>query len=321
MDCSDQALFERMNLINTQKKRTILALSIILIVAGGICPRLAATSTSRGNGILIVWPTNNASFGVGTIVKIKADVTEPESSILRVQFFAGTNLLGTVTNAPFNIIWQVDHNPASHWSAGFWDLKTVVEDKSGAINESAIVHVGFSLDPQIPVVPISTPTNGTMLPEGVHFLFGAEVLASAGDSGPVEFFLGTNSLGILQQEGPLSATNLPFSVVVSNLVEGQYDLSVRFRGLNDLFCSCQRITNIIRIVRLGIRSAILADDGSLQFEVVTSFPGTQTIIQSSTNLLNWTSISTNIPTGNFFNLTNTTAFAGVHWFRASIAPN
>ena len=41
-------------------------------------------------------------------------------------------------------------------------------------------------------------------------------------------------------------------------------------------------------------------DGRLQFEVVTSFPGKETIIQSSENLLDWLSISTNQPSSNTF---------------------
>jgi peptidyl-tRNA hydrolase len=90
-------------------------------------------------------------------------------------------------------------------------------------------------------------------------------------------------------------------VIVSNLVEGEYKLTVRYGGQNGSRCiSCQLATNTIRVVRLGVRTPVLTSDGQVQFEVVTSFPGRETIIQASSNLLDWLAVSTNRPCTNAF---------------------
>lgn len=140
-----------------------------------------------------------------------------------------------------------------------------------------------------------------MYPSPATFTFSAEVLASEGDTGPVEFFVGTNSVGIVDQGGVLTATTPPSSLTVSNLSEGQYKLSVRYRGLNGGYCiPCLWNTDTIRVVRLGAQLPSVTRDSRLQFEVVTSLPGKETIIQASPNLVDWAPISTNRPATNTF---------------------
>jgi len=182
-------------------------------------------------------------------------------------------------------------------------LTAVATDRSGAKFQSPPVEIGYSSTiPPLPVVEIVSPQNGAMLSAPATFIFGAEVLASvSGDAGPVEFFLGTNSLGQVDGGATLQATTPPSSLVVSNLPSGEYKLSVRYRGGDGRFCfSCDLLTNTIRVVNLGIRPPTITGDHRLQFEAVTSFPGRQTITQSSLDLRDWFPFATNYPSSNSF---------------------
>ena len=112
---------------------------------------------------------------------------------------------------------------------------------------------------------------------------------------------GTNSVGIVDNASGLTPDTPPSSLTLSNLAEGKYTLSVRYLGLDGIFCvSCLLATNTIQVVKLGVRAPGLTSDNRLEFEVLTSFPGEVTLIEASENLGDWTPILTNQPSSNRF---------------------
>jgi hypothetical protein len=117
--------------------------------------------------------------------------------------------------------------------------------------------------------------------------FTAELLASWGEAGPVEFFVGTNSVGLVDQGGLLAADTAPVTVTLTNLSEGIYPFTVRYRGVGGMDCACFLKTNTIRVVQVGLRQPSVNPDGGLGFEVVTAFPGKPLLIQSSEDFVSW----------------------------------
>jgi len=250
------------------------------------------------------------------LIKIKADVTDPDGTVAQVQFFAKTNLIGVVTNQPFNLVWQVILPGVNN---GPLDLLAAAVDNLGAATESESVPVWYYTGAvPAPVVDITSPRDGGIFASPATFVFSAEVLASLGVVGPLEFFVGTNSVGLVDQGGFLTATTPPSSVTVSNLLEGDYNLSVAFRGQNGSYCHCGSIT--IHVVQLGVQLPSVIPDGRLRFEVVTSFPGKLTIIQASPNLMDWVPISTNQPTSNSFTFTATAPATNSQRFYRVLVP-
>src|SRR5438105_399301 len=72
---------------------------------------LACAQTGPGNcspQVSILWPAPGDLFRAGLFIKIKADAKDPDGSVSKVQFLADTNVIGVVTNQPFNLVWQVD---------------------------------------------------------------------------------------------------------------------------------------------------------------------------------------------------------------------
>src|SRR5437763_825063 len=50
--------------------------------------------------VQIVFPPPHVIFGYADSIQIRARAFDPDGTISQVQFFAGTNLIGIVTNAP-----------------------------------------------------------------------------------------------------------------------------------------------------------------------------------------------------------------------------
>src|SRR6266404_6182462 len=249
--------------------------------------------------VSILWPTPDDRFSSGIFIKVKAGLTDPDGSVSEMQFFANTNLIGIVTNQPFNLVWQVILPGVEN---GQFDLKTVAVENLGAKTEYAPVRLGYYTGfPPAPVLDITSPRDGTLAASPATFVFSAELLATLWATGPVEFFVDTNSVGLVVQGGTFSPTTPLNSVTVSNLLEGDYKLSVAYRGQNGGYCHCGSTT--IHVVKLGVQLPSVAPDGRLQFEVVTSFPGKSTIIQASPNLPDWLPVSTNQPSSNSFTFT------------------
>jgi len=303
--------------------RTAMACAVLLLAV--VLPRAQGQSgpTNFPPQISILWPRADDSiqfrfFTCCVRIKIKAEASDPDGSIAQVQFFAaddffGKRLIGAVTNPPFNLVWSSD-------LVSTVDLTTVAVDNLGARTESAPARVFFGETGPDSAVEILSPGLGTLFAAPATFLFSGEVMAGYGVLGPVEFFVGTNSVGIVDQGGFLTATTPPVSVMVSNLAEGQYDLTVRLRDTNS-YCTCLFRTNTIQVVKLGIRPPTITTNGGLQFEVVTSFPRQPNLVQTSTNLVDWVSISTNVPAGNSFIFTEPLdAIAARRFYRAWVPP-
>jgi hypothetical protein len=275
-------------------------------------------STSRPPLVSISWPLTNCSssyiFGPGTSFKIKADASDPDGSISYVQFFANSELIGVVSNAPFTVVWGKD---AAH---GAWTLTAVAVDDSGAQAQADPVQVvslgGF---PTPPVFSITSPHDGIVFAAPASFEFSVELLASyLADTGSVEFFLGTNSLGTVTQTGPLTASTPLYTLNVTDVPEGDYVLNVKKDGLSVRYASCKSI--IIRVGKLGLQSPRLSLDRRFEFDVVTSFPTNQNIIVASSNLLNWVPISTNVPSSNTFTFTEPSPATNAPRFYRAVVP-
>ena len=270
--------------------------------------------------VRIVWPVSGMSFGTGSYIKVKV-MPSAGSDTSEVRFFEGTNLIGTVTQSPFNVIWKIriGQNFAP------WEFTAVARDRQGATQTSVPVNItSFNGAPPSPVIQISSPGQGEMFAAPAQFEIRAEQLASVGDAGPVEFFLDGGSLGVVDRSGWFTEASSYYSMSATNLAEGDHTLSVKYLGSNGQYCECSSVP--VRVVKLGIHAPRIASscgalDGRVEFEVVTSFPGKPTIIQVSTNFVDWSAISTNIPPGNTFTFVEASpANLSKRWYRAIVPP-
>jgi len=288
------------------------------IVTLAICQLSGARAQTSGPPqVSIVWPTSPFQLS-SMCIKLKAEATSPGASITNVEFFADqTNSLGAVGIPPFSHVWNgVLTNPVNR---DFFALTAVARDSAGLNATSAPVTVYFVVGPPYAILAMNSPTSGAVFAASDTIQMGAELLASPCDTGPEEFFVGTNSVGIVNTNGAnetFSDATPVFSLAVSNLAEGNYRLGVQYLGLGP--CTCGSVD--VRIVKLAAVSPRIAAGTDFQFDVVTSFAGKPNVIEVSTNLLNWMAISTNQPPTSIFTFTDTAPVADLTRFYRVLVP-
>jgi len=102
--CRPHALMRRSGRIFKQALGLLLLWGILEAGAGVLPAEAPAVAISHNASI--VWPISDMVFRGGSFIKIKVEATTGLGTG-DVRFFASTNLIGSVAQAPFNLIWQL----------------------------------------------------------------------------------------------------------------------------------------------------------------------------------------------------------------------
>jgi plastocyanin len=200
--------------------------------------------------------------------------------------------------------------------SGLWDSGTLNNHQTYTLDTSSIsagtypyfcsvdYNLGMSGTLIITNPPIGAPTVSITNPvTGAKFLAPANITlkASASDTDAsvtnVQFFSGATSLG--------NVTTAPFNFTVNNLAAGNYSFTAKaFDNLGATTNSTA--VNIFVETNAKITSAALLTGGSFQF-TLNGIAGQTYAIETSSNLLNWSALFTNVAPANVFNVTDVTS--------------
>jgi len=159
-------------------------------------------------------------------------------------------------------------------------------------------------------VSILFPTTNSVVGGPTNLVIQVSATDSDGTIARVDFFLGTAQAGTL--------TNGPFNLALTNLTAGNYNVHARatdnFGGTTDS-----------GVVAFKVGSSMVAPqvlgDGSFQFTLDGSATGVTNLIQVSTDLVNWTTIRTNVFNGGPVQFTDSaSAGAARRYYRVVQAP-
>jgi subtilisin family serine protease len=158
----------------------------------------------------ITSPTEGAAL-VGTVT-ISATAGNP-SKVLRVQFYAGTRLLGTDYTSPYSVSWNTAAEPV-----GAYTLTTRAYDNAGNVEVSPPVNVTVARDTTAPTVSITSPSAGATVRGSVT------VQASATDNAQVsrvEYFVDGSLIG--------TSSSSPYAISwnPSAVADGDHTLTAR----------------------------------------------------------------------------------------------
>ncbi len=133
----------------------------------------SATKTSAGVNVTVsanalpsvalLLPRDGQRFATGGTIDLIASANDADGSIARVEFYAGTTLLATVTSAPYTYSWA---NVAS----GTYSLSARVVDNRGAVISStpaAVVVAPLALTVTSPAPTRALPPTSCWLPERI----------------------------------------------------------------------------------------------------------------------------------------------------------
>ena len=161
--------------------------------------------------VALTAPANGASYTAPATISCAASATANGHTLTSVQFYNGTNLLGTDTSSPYSFTW-------TNVSAGSYSLTARLIYDSGSTLDSTAVSVSVTNLP-LPVIALTAPANGASYTAPATISCAASATANGHTLTSVQFYNGTNLLG----------TNIssPYSFTWTNVSAGSYSLTAR----------------------------------------------------------------------------------------------
>ena len=182
-------------------------------------PQLIVTTSASPNSAPTVAMTNplgGASFTSPANITVSANATDSDGTISKVDFYAGTVLIGTATAAPYQIAW----GPVSE---GSYSLTAVATDDSSASTVSSAVAITVNPPNILPSVTLDSPLGGTTFSAGSNIVLSATANDLDGTIGQVEFFAGALLVGT----ATVPTSGAVYSVTWTNVNSGAYALTAK----------------------------------------------------------------------------------------------
>jgi uncharacterized protein (DUF2141 family) len=91
---------------------------------------ITVSAPNQPPSVSLTSPANGATFSAPATITVSASASDTDGTVSKVDFFAGTTLIGTDTSSPYGITW-------SNVTAGSYALTAVATDNAGATTTSA----------------------------------------------------------------------------------------------------------------------------------------------------------------------------------------
>ncbi|HUR47685.1 MAG TPA: FG-GAP-like repeat-containing protein, partial [Candidatus Saccharimonadales bacterium] len=214
-------------------------------------------------------PTDGAIYTTGEDVAITANASDSDGSISRVSFFSGTNLLGTVTNAPYTILWP-------NVQLGSYVLRAKAFDNLGDFTTSDPIVVRV-VPGAAPVVESFSPLSGpigtavSIIGSNFNSIAANNVVYFGGVRGVVTAASSTNLIVTV----PAGATYQPITVTSRGLsCAAKVPFIVTFIGAQQVRfeTGVDYSTENASVLRETLLTADLDGDGRLDLSCITQ-PG------------------------------------------------
>lgn len=163
--------------------------------------------------------------------------------------------------------------------------------------------------PPVPTVNLTSPTNGQVFVAPATVTLTANATVSGGSVTNVGFFVN----GALAGNDPSN----PFSTVTGSLAAGNYALTA-VATAGGISATSAVVTITVGTPPPGL-SAPLAGNNQFTFDY-TANPGLSYVVESSSNLVNWIPLATNVAASSPVHFTNNIIPNGSRYFRVGRLP-
>ena len=250
--------------------------------------------------VTITNPASGAVFAAPANVTIAANATVSSGTVTNVQFFTNNVLLGSVQAPPFALT-------ANSLAAGGYALKAVAT-AAGISATSAVVNITVV---SAPTVSITNPANGAVFAAPASVNITADASVSGGTVTNVAFFANAAPLG--------SVTVAPFNLSSSPLAAGSYSLAAVATASGLSSTSAVVNVTVVNPVAVSLAGANV-NGGQFAFNY-TADPGLAYVVQSSSNLLDWVSLATNVASSSPVPFSDSFDSTGIKFYRVGRLPN
>jgi RHS repeat-associated protein len=152
-------------------------------------------------------PASGSVFNPPANITVTANAADADGTIAKVDFYAGTTLIGTALSAPYSVTWA---DPAP----GTYSLAALATDNDGAATTSIAVSIRVNAPP---TVSLTGPTNGASFTAPATVPLAASATDTDGTIAKVEFFQDTTLIA--------SVTTPPYTFSWTNVAQGSYTLT------------------------------------------------------------------------------------------------
>lgn len=139
--------------------------------------------------VSVTAPAGGSNYQAPASVAIQADAADSDGTVMKVEFFAGSEKIGEDTSAPFTLDWTMVPQ-------GNYPLTAKATDNVGLTSTSAPMEIHVAApDTAFPTVAVTAPANGANFMTPATLEISANAQDSDGSITKVEFFNGTVKLG------------------------------------------------------------------------------------------------------------------------------
>ena len=199
----------------THAYSTVGVFTVTLVVNDGLADSPPASTTvtiaNLAPSVVLTSPTEGALFVAPASIPIAATASDPDGSVVRVEFFAGPTKIGEATSPPYTTLWN-------GVGPGAYVLGARVTDETGATATASPVTV---LVDAPPVVVLTGPAEGAVFTAPANITLAASASDPDGTVVEVEFLQGSTSLG--------TVATPPFTTSWTGVPAGAYLLTARAR--------------------------------------------------------------------------------------------
>ena len=179
------------------------------VAAASLAAYIQVLPSARAPAIVLTAPAPGANVASGSPLAMTATAVAPDGSIGRVDFFAGTTLLGSTATPPYAFTW-------SNAASGPQSLVAKAVDLLGNVGTSASVDIQV-VNNRNPDVTLTAPASGSQFMAPASINLAATATDLDGSVSKVEFFAGTARVAV--------ALSAPFTATWSNVGVGNYALT------------------------------------------------------------------------------------------------
>lgn len=162
-----------------------------------------------------------------------------------------------------------------------------------------------------PTVAITNPVGGAVFSAPANVKMAASASVSSGTVTNVTFYNGAIELG--------SATAPPFGITASNLAANSYALTA-VAAAGGVFAT-STVVNISVVSPVAVSNSGPAISGGRFLFDYTANAGLAYVVESSTNLVNWAPIATNVATNSLIIFKDTTGLSARRFYQVVRQPN
>lgn len=138
--------------------------------------------------VTVTSPLNNAQFTANDVVVLTATASDPDGSVDNVEFFLGTQSLGTVSVAPYTLDWVS--------VVGNYNIEARVTDNQGAsTSHNVAISVVSATNNLPPAVSLTSPTASSQITAGDIVSVIANASDEDGAISQVDFYVNDLLIG------------------------------------------------------------------------------------------------------------------------------